>query len=88
MLVESEQCSEVMFTLPRLLEEEFQMTRRASSLVRRHALCQGMRTSIIKRRKKSEQQVGIYSAAEAGEQRKEATHEVERLIPMPTMRSI
>ena len=36
---------------------------------------------------KSEQQVGIHSA-EAGEQRKEAAHEVERLIPMPTMRSI
>ena len=52
MLVESEQCSEEMFTLPKLLEEEFQMTRRASSLVRRHALCQGMRTSIIKRRKR------------------------------------
>ena len=36
---------------------------------------------------KSEQQGGIHSV-EAGEQRKEATHEVERLIPMPTMRSI
>ena len=36
---------------------------------------------------KSEQQGGIHSA-EAGEQRMEATHEVERLIPMPTMRSI
>ena len=37
MLVESEQCSEEMFTLPRM-GDEYKVRRRASSVARRHAL--------------------------------------------------